>query len=127
MSVPSYEGTSPLISDRFIVTMIAGESLTMGQAVYVSAAWTVKKTTGANMKTFFGICLTTQATVGGKISVLCRGVARATAYGSISPGDQLTSAVLGKVMTDNATLNTTIIGMAIDTISSGGTGAIVLW
>jgi hypothetical protein len=126
MSAPQFEGTSPLISDRYILTMIAGEDLTMGQAVYLSAAWTVKKTTGANMKTFFGICLTS-AKSGSKISVLCRGLCRATAYGSIAAGDQLTSYSAGRIETDNATLNTTIIGMAVEAISSGGTGTIVLW
>jgi hypothetical protein len=131
MSFPIYDGTSPLVSDRFIMTFIAGEDLTGGPglAVYLSAAWTVKRVNSANLKTFVGITLT-KAASGAKVSVICRGIVRAKAYGSIAAGDQLTSGPAGQpgtVQTDNASLNTTIIGMSMQAISSGGTGIIMLW
>jgi hypothetical protein len=127
MSAPQFEGTSPLISDRYIITMTAGEDLTMGQVVELTDVWTVKKPTAANSKKIVGICLT-NALNGKKVSIVCRGICRAIAYGAIAAGDQLTNhSSGGKVKTDNSTLNTTIIGMSVETIASGGTGVIILW
>jgi hypothetical protein len=131
LSFPQYDAgaTGVLISDRFINTFIAGEALnSVGLAVYLSAAFTVKRCTGANSMNFIGITMTKQPNVGGKVTVLCRGIARATAYGSIAAGDQITTGVtLGTVQTDNSSKNTTIIGLALQAISSGGTGIVMLW
>jgi len=116
-------------------TFQAGEVLDQtvggpGLAVYLSAAFTVKRVNAKNMTTFVGITMTKQSTVGGKITVLCRGMTRALAFGSIAAGDQLTTGPAshpGSVQTDNSSLNTTIIGMALQAISSGATGIILLW
>jgi len=127
MAAPQYEGTSPLISDRYIITMTAGEALSMGQVVELTAAWTVKKPTAINSLKVVGICLTNAAN-GAKVSIVCRGICRATAYGAIAAGDQLTNATsLGKVQTDNTSKNSSIVGQSIEAIASGGTGVILLW
>jgi hypothetical protein len=133
LSFPSYDAgaTGVLVSDRFINTFIAGEALnSVGLAVYLSAAFTVKRCSGANSMNFIGITMTKQPTVGGKVTVLCRGFARATAWGPVSAGDQLTTGpagIPGTVQTDNSSKNTTIIGLALQAISSGGTGLVMLW
>jgi hypothetical protein len=126
MAAPQYEGTTPLISDRYIITMTAGEALSMGNLVELSAAWTVKKTTAVNSLKVVGICLT-NAVNGAKVTVVCRGICRAVANLAITWGDQLTSSSAGMVKTDNSSKNTTIIGMAVESIASGGTGVIFLW
>jgi hypothetical protein len=138
MSFPQFDAsgaTGALVSDRFINTFQAGEVLDQtvggpGLLVYLSSAWTVKRTNAANIKNIIGITMTKQSTVGGKITVLTRGLTRATGFGSISAGDQLTSGPAshpGTVQADNSSLNTTIIGVALQAISSGGTGIIMLW
>lgn len=101
MSLPTFEGTTPLISDRYITPEIAGEDLTMGMVVEISADGTVKKpTTNPSLKRC-GICMTT-AKSGKEISVLWRGRARATAYGTISAGDFVVSAPGGLIATQAA-------------------------
>lgn len=132
MSTPVLEGTSPLIADRYIVTMIAGEDLAMGLLVELTAAWTVKRPTAINSLKVVGITMTS-AVNGGKVSVVCRGLCRATAYGAIAAGDQLTSAQAGsevnkgRVQTDNTSKNTSVVGHAVEAIASGATGVILLW
>ena len=127
MATPIYEGTTPLISDRYIITMTAGEALSIGQIVELSAAGTVKKPTALNSLKIVGICLTNAAN-GAKVTIVCRGIARAVANLAVAAGDQLTNAASGgMVKTDNANKNTTIIGMAVEAIASGGTGVILLW
>jgi hypothetical protein len=37
MSAPTYEGTTPLISDRYLLTFTAGEDLSMGDIVEITA------------------------------------------------------------------------------------------
>jgi hypothetical protein len=133
MSFPQFDAgaTGVLIADRFINTFVAGEDLTGGPglAVYLSGAFTVKRVNAANMTTFVGITIT-KAAAGAEVTVLCRGIARAKAYGSVSAGDQLTTGPAnqpGEIQTDNNSKNSTIIGMALQAISSGGTGIIMLW
>jgi hypothetical protein len=124
------EGTTPLISDRFIVTMVAGASITIGQLLYLGTDGRVYPTTSANLLTIIGIAMTNQSTIGNKVSVVARGIVRATAYGAITAADQLTSASggsAGLIQTDNVSKNTTVIGMALQSIASGATGAIILW
>jgi hypothetical protein len=123
------EGTTPLVADRFINTYLAGATITVGQLLYLSTDLTVKPTTSANLLTVVGIALT-NASSGQKVSVVSRGVCRATAYGAISAGDQLTSASggsAGLIQTDNASKNTSVIGLALQTLASGATGLILLW
>jgi hypothetical protein len=126
MSAPIFEGTTPLISDRYIITLTAGEDLPVGVVVEITADWTVKKTTSATASSkVMGITLTS-AKNGGKVSVIARGLARATAYGSISAGDQIASAPAGAVQT-YATKDTCAIGNALAAATSGGTAYVVFW
>jgi hypothetical protein len=103
----------------------------MGQLLYLTANNTVAPTNAANMKTIVGFALTTPISgAGQKVSVVTRGIIRATAYGTINAGDQITSASGGSgglIQTDNSTLNTTIIGICIQGAASGGTAIIALW
>jgi hypothetical protein len=141
MATPVYEGTNPLVSDRYIITATAGEDLTMGEVVEISADWTVAKpTTNPSLK-FCGICLTS-ALSGKKVSVILRGLARAIAYGTITAGDRLGTARYGRVATiaDAAdadlissagialAINNSrkILGRAIYGAASGGTAYILL-
>lgn len=83
----SFEGTSPLISDRFITREIASGAITMGQLVQqTTTGQTVIVTANAPSNTRCGIALTTAAS-GKAVSVLWRGRVRATAYGTITAGD----------------------------------------
>jgi hypothetical protein len=99
----SLEGTSPLISDRYIVTcqVDTGATVTMGQAVYISAAGSgaiaakVKPTDGAR-KDVIGVALT-GGSAGTKISVVCRGFVRVVASAAITMGSRIISAASGKV------------------------------
>jgi hypothetical protein len=89
MSLPTFEGTSPHISDRYITSEIAGAAITMGQLVYISANGTVLPT--PNVAVYggrYGLAMTT-APSGKEVSVLWRGRARATAYGTINAGDMV--------------------------------------
>ena len=89
MSLPTFEGTSPLISDRYITNEIAGAAITMGQLVYISANGTVKPTADAPlMSNRYGLAMTTAA-INKQVSVLWRGRARAVAYGTINAGDMV--------------------------------------
>ena len=75
MSAPFYEGTTPLISDRYLLTFTAGEDLSMGDIVEITADYTVKKPTGVNSLKVVGVCLT-NAVNGKKLTVINRGVGR---------------------------------------------------
>jgi len=95
LAAPTLEGTTALISDRYICTFTAGEDITAGQVVYLSAAWTVKKTDGAR-KDVVGVALTTAAS-GKKVSVVCRGIVRVVASAAITVNSRIGSAAAGKV------------------------------
>jgi len=127
MSAPQLEGTTPLVSDRYIVTLIAGEDLNIGDLLEYSADWTVKRSTVvAGTKKFAGIALT-KAASGKSVSVVKRGICRVIAYGTIAFGDQVKPQNGTQFVTDNTTLNTTIVGQAIKGAASGGTAYIDLW
>lgn len=101
MSTDTLEGTSPHISDRYVTREIAGEALTMGQLVEITADQTVKKpTTNPSLKKC-GICITSAA-INKSVSVLWRGRARATAYGTLTAGDCVVSGPGGTVQTQAA-------------------------
>jgi predicted transcriptional regulator len=99
MSTPTYEGTTPLVSDAYILTYTAAEDLDVGLAVQFSAgtgmAFQVKKTTGT-VKQCCGITVT-KALSGKKISVAARGQLRAIASGQIAVGDLVVPDANGKV------------------------------
>jgi len=96
----SFEGTTPLVNDRYLITaeVDSNATVTMGQVVYISAAGAipkVKPTTGAS-KAVIGVALTS-GTAGKKITVVCRGLVRVTASGSITMGSRISSDAGGKV------------------------------
>jgi len=127
MSAPQLEGTTPLVSDRYIVTLIAGEDINIGDVLEYSADWTVKRSTVvAGTKKFAGIALT-KALSGKSVSVVKRGICRVIAYGTIAFGDQVKPQNGLRFVTDNTTLNTTIVGQAVQGAASGGTAYIDLW
>lgn len=112
-----FEGTSPQVSDRYVTKEIAGEDLTQGQVVEITADWTVKKPTTNPSVTRCGICLTS-ALSGKDISVLWRGLARAKAYGVVSAGDAVGSGPGG-------TVQTILAPTAADCNTSAGTAAAI--
>jgi hypothetical protein len=96
----SLEGTTALVSDRYLITaeVDSGATVTAGQVVYVSAAGfipKVKPTDGAR-KDVIGVALTGGA-AGKKITVVCRGLVRATASGAITACSRISSSTAGKV------------------------------
>jgi len=97
MAAPTLEGTTALVSDRYILTFEAEADVTAGQVVYESSAWKVKPTDGAR-KDAIGVALTT-AKAGKKLSVVCRGLVRVVASGAITAGSRIGSAANGKVQT----------------------------
>ena len=119
-NAPIYEGTTPLVSDRYIISLTAGVALSMGQVVEIQTDWTVHLPSAANSLKVVGICLTNQATIGRKVSIVCRGVCRATSGGAINAGDQVTNDANGNVITDNTSKNSSIRGIALTTVSATG-------
>ncbi len=96
----SLEGTTALVSDRYLITaeVDTGATVTAGQVVYVSAAGfipKVKPSDGAR-KDVIGVALTGGA-AGKKITVICRGLVRVTASGAISVAARISSSTAGKV------------------------------
>ncbi len=139
MSTPNYFSGFPnleasagasLVSDTFVITMLAGEDLVAGYLVEITADFTVKKCQTQNSTKVKGITLT-NAKNGSPVSIACRGLVRATAWGSIAAGDQVGSASggtsAGLIISDNASKNTTILGQALQAIPSGGVGIVALW
>ena len=129
-NAPFLEGTSPLVSDRYIITLAvaSGVTVTMGQVVEVNTDWTVDVPSGANSLKVIGIALT-GGTAGQYVSIVCRGVCRAISGGAMNAGDQVTNgASNGQVITDNSSKNTSIMGIALSTVSSSGqTVYVLLW
>jgi hypothetical protein len=96
----SLEGTTALVSDRYLITaeVDTGATVTAGQVVYVSAAGfipKVKPTDGAR-KDVVGVALT-GGTAGKKITVVCRGLVRVTASAAITALSRISSSTAGKV------------------------------
>ena len=95
-----FEGTTSLISDRYLITAVVdtGATVTAGQVVYISTAGLpplVKPTDGVR-KDVIGVALTGGA-AGGFITVICRGLVRVTTSGTVTVGQRLTSAGSGQV------------------------------
>ena len=138
MSSPfaNLEGQTPLISDRFITTLMAGAAVTIGQLLYLNGTdFTVAPSPGtANLTTIIGVAAATRAS-GKTVPVICMGIVRVKAWGSISAGDQICSAsggtaAVGLVQSDTggaAQKNATVIGQALQAIASGATGIVMLW
>ena len=95
-----FEGTTPLVSDRYLITAVVdtGATVTPGQVVYISTAGLpplVTPTTGPS-KAVIGVALTGGG-AGVPITVICRGLVRVTTSGSVTVGQRLTSAAVGQV------------------------------
>jgi hypothetical protein len=92
----SYENSGPLVQQPSSsdLSFIAGENLSAGQLVYISANGTVKATTG--IQNFVGSVKV--GNVSGKIVTVIRGPAkiRVIASGTINAGDTVVSAAGGK-------------------------------
>jgi hypothetical protein len=127
LSAPYFEGTTPLIADRYILRFIAGAAITVGQAVELTAAWTVTPTasTSGSYK-LMGVALTNASAAGKSVTVICRGLVRATCYGSVSAGDQVCTSLNGTLQT-YTTHDTASVGNAVTAGTSGGTAYFVLW
>jgi hypothetical protein len=96
----SLEGTSALVSDRYLITaeVDSAATVTAGNVVYISAAGyipKVKPTDGAR-KDVIGVALTS-GTAGKKITVICRGLVRVVASGVINAAARISSSTAGKV------------------------------
>ena len=96
----SLEGTSALVSDRYLITaeVDSAATVTAGNVVYISAAGFIPKvkiTDGAR-KDVIGVALT-GGTAGQKITVICRGLVRVVASGAISMAARIVSAASGQV------------------------------
>ena len=96
----SLEGTTALVSDRYLITAVVdtGATVVAGNVVYISAAGfipSVKPTDGVR-KDVIGVALTGGA-AGKKITVICRGLVRLVASGAISMGARITSDASGYV------------------------------
>jgi hypothetical protein len=127
-NAPILEGTSPLVSDRYIISLTAAVAITMGQVVEINSDWTIEVPSAANSLKFVGIALT-NAAAGQIVSIVCRGICRAISGGAINAGDQVTNgATSGQVITDNTSKNSSIRGIALSTVSAAGqTVYLLLW
>ena len=96
----SFEATSALVSDRYLITaeVDSAATVTAGNVVYISAAGAtpkVKPTDGVR-KDVIGVALTSGA-AGKKVTVICRGLVRAVASGAIAMAQRISSSTAGKV------------------------------
>lgn len=108
----SLEGTTALVSDRYLISAVVdtGATVNAGQVVYISNPGfipAVMPTTGLS-KSVIGVALT-GGSAGKTITVICRGLVRVTASGSISTGQRIGSDVNGEVQ-----------GLAAMTAPTGG-------
>jgi hypothetical protein len=136
MSSPIFESGSPLINDRFINSYIAGENLSPGSLVEMTADWTVKKVRTQSSFKVVGITLTSAVT-GRQVSVVGRGQCRVIVWGTtLVYGDQFASGgagdtggtvSAGTAIQDNASKNTSILGNVVQGGPSGGTAIVNLW
>lgn len=136
MSTPTFESTGPLINDRFINNYIAGENLSPGSIVEMTADWTVKMARTQNSIKVVGITLTS-AVAGRMVSIIGRGVCRVKVWGTtLAYGDQFGSGgsgdttgtvSAGTAIQDNASKNTSILGNVVQGAASGATAIVNLW
>lgn len=108
----SLEGTTALVSDRYLITaqVDVGASVTAGQVVYISNPGfipLVTPTAGLS-KSVIGVALT-GGSAGQNVTVICRGLVRVTASGSITVGQRIASDANGQVQ-----------GVAVMTAPTGG-------
>jgi len=88
--------------DRILLSFVAGEDLTEGDAVYLSAANTVKKVAAANAAKAVGVA-DASAVAGADVDVVVYGKKTVTAGGTIAVGDRVVAAsTAGRVVTENS-------------------------
>lgn len=88
--------------DRITIKFIAGEALSEGDVVYVSAANEVKKATDANASKVIGVA-DADAAAGDTVDVVIYGKKTVIADGAISIGDRLrAAATAGRVVAENS-------------------------
>jgi hypothetical protein len=118
-SASNLEATSPHINDNYIISATAGEALTIGQVVEVTSDWIVKASTLTTTPSnkVAGVMLNSPAS-GKAATVLCRGIARIQAYGTITAGDSVASG-------PNGTIQTVAQPTATDCNTSAGTAAAI--
>jgi hypothetical protein len=136
LSAPIFEGTTPVIADRFINIYIAGENLSPGSIVELTGDWTVKMCRTQNSLKVVGITLT-GAVAGRMVSVFGRGLGRVKIWGtSVVAGDQFGSGgagdtggtvSAGTAIQDNASKNSSILGIIVQGAASGATAVCNLW
>lgn len=130
------EGQTPLVSDRFIITLMAGAAVTMGQLLYLNGTdFTVAPSTGSqSLTTIIGVAMATRAK-DKTVPIATMGIVRVKAYGAIAAGDQICSASggtagVGLIESDTqgpGAKNSSVIGQALQAIASGATGLVILW
>jgi hypothetical protein len=129
-TIPSYFEGTPLHSDNFIVNLKAGGTISIGNAVKLSAAWTVTATSAATDQ-LLGIAMTS-ASSGEPVAVLTRGVVDATASAAISAG-AFVGAAAGGLVASITPLSAYSSGLVINAMAleaatgSGDVIQILLW
>jgi uncharacterized protein YaaW (UPF0174 family) len=132
-SKTNFDTYAPDLGDQRIITVIAGEALTIGQVVEITGDGTVKASTltATSSAKVEGVCLT-NAVANGPVSVIRRGLTRVIAYGTVNAGDQVGSATGGTVQTVTAGSGGTgavmgvVIGKCLVGASSGGSAFVLL-
>lgn len=104
------------------LTFTAGGTITGGQMVKLSANRTVIATAGAAETSVIGVALYNAANGDTNLTVATDGVWPLTASGAIAAGDNLTGAAAGAVVTNNAATAVSMVGKALEAISSTATG-----
>ncbi len=122
----SLEGTTALVSDRYLITaqVDTGATVTAGQVVYISNPGfipLVKPTAGPN-KSVIGVALTSGA-AGQKITVICRGLVRVTASGNNTTGLVTTSGNITAGQRIASDVNGQVAGVVVMTAPASYTEA----
>ncbi|MFQ6055251.1 MAG: hypothetical protein ACE5J3_04640, partial [Methanosarcinales archaeon] len=88
--------------DRILLSFTAGEALSEGDAVYLSAADTVSKATTSNTYKLVGV-VDASASSGASVDVVVIGKKSVTADGTIVVGDRVVAATTaGRVISENS-------------------------
>ncbi len=102
ISTSNIDGTGPDYSERYRITCIADGAITAGQVVQISGDWKAKVSSSETPSNdMMGIALTSAADTK-TVTVLCRGLNKVTAYGTITAGDYVGSGPNGTMQTITA-------------------------
>ncbi len=120
-----FEGTTPLVQDRYLISAIAGAAITMGQVVSIATTSSAVyppiaiPTPNAYAANVMGIALGTQVS-GQVVTVVARGVCRVITDGTaVTAGDLLvtSSAYIATVKTLPPITNALVSGLLVNTNS----------